>query len=381
MPRVNILKQVKAGDRWRLVAIPKDRHGRSDWKALPEGRYFVEWYEGGKRKRQAAGVTVSQAQEVARRRKHTLEAKALGLRTFEAEEKILKTPLHIAVKKYLELIEGLKKPNTHRKYRAVLDRFLDYFSGTKTAEGISAEDLNAFAVHLKKTHRLDNNSVIHNLVIVAQFLKKQGRAGLMRHLELPQRIETLPVEYTDQELKKFFGACSGEEKARYSTFLLTGFREQEVMYLFWEDINASLHTIRVTAKPELGFYPKRWEEREVPVPQQLIQLLASHPKRENCRFVFPSPRGHRELHMLDKAKAVATRAKLDPASFDLRKFRATYATRMLRAGFDVRTVQHWMGHKSLETTMRYLAPAKDIQDKLDQVEIAGVLPALMKVRA
>jgi hypothetical protein len=27
---------------------------------------------------------------------------------------------------------------------------------------------------------------------------------------------------------------------------------------------------------------------------------------------------------------------------------------------DVRTVQHWMGHKSLETTMRYLAVARDI---------------------
>ena len=51
----------------------------------------------------------------------------------------------------------------------------------------------------------------------------------------------------------------------------------------------------------------------------------------------------------------------------------TYATRMVRAGFDVRTVQHWMGHKSLETTMRYLAPAVDVHQRLDQVQIAGVL--------
>jgi hypothetical protein len=70
--RVNILKQIKFKDRWKLVAIPKNRHGRRDWKALAEGRYFIEWYEGGKR--QAAGVTVAQAQEVARRRKRMLEA-------------------------------------------------------------------------------------------------------------------------------------------------------------------------------------------------------------------------------------------------------------------------------------------------------------------
>jgi integrase len=45
---------------------------------------------------------------------------------------------------------------------------------------------------------------------------------------------------------------------------------------------------------------------------------------------------------------------------------------MLRAGFDVRTVQHWMGHKSLETTMRYLSPAKDVHERLDKVQIAGL---------
>ena len=77
--------------------------------------------------------------------------------------------------------------------------------------------------------------------------------------------------------------------------------------------------------------------------------------------------------MLDKCKALARKAELNPGNFTLHKFRSTYATRMLRAGFDVRTVQHWMGHKSLETTMRYLAPAKDVHTKLDQVEIAGVL--------
>jgi len=374
--RVNILKQVKIGDRWRLVAIPRDRKGRTDWKALPEGRYFIEWYEGGKRRRQAGGATVADAQEVARRKKHALEGKALGIRTFEASEETLRTPLHVAVKRYLESVEALKKPNTLRKYRAVLDRFLEFFSGKGTAQSIGTEDLNAFVVWLKKKQGLDNNTIIHNLVIVAQFLKKQGRAGLMRHINLPQRITTLPEEYTDQELKKFFEACSSEEQALFSTFLLTGFREQEVVYLAWDDLNFSLHTIRVTAKPDLGFYPKRWEEREVPVPKHLMALLEAHPRRADIRFVFPSPRGNRELHMLDKCKAVAERAGLEPEQFDLRKFRSTYATRMLRAGFDVRTVQHWMGHKSLETTMRYLAPAKDVHEKLDRVEIAGLLAAV-----
>ena len=86
--------------------------------------------------------------------------------------------------------------------------------------------------------------------------------------------------------------------------------------------------------------------------------------------------------MLDHCKSVATRAKLDPTKFDLKTFRSTYATGMLRRGFDVRTVQHWMGHKSLETTMRYLAPATDVQDEVDLVTIPSVAaPATLKAAA
>jgi integrase len=76
--------------------------------------------------------------------------------------------------------------------------------------------------------------------------------------------------------------------------------------------------------------------------------------------------------MLEHCKSIAKRAKLDPTKFDLKTFRSTYATGMLRRGFDVRTVQHWMGHKSLETTMRYLAPATDVHDELDLVTILTV---------
>ena len=109
-----------------------------------------------------------------------------------------------------------------------------------------------------------------------------------------------------------------------------------------------------------------------------MDLLRDHPQREHCRFVFPSPPGNREWHMLDHCKKIAERAGLDPAKFDLKTFRSTYATRMLRAGFDVRTVQHWMGHRSLETTMRYLAPAVDVRDRLDKVRIGGLLDVASK---
>jgi integrase len=373
MAHVNILKQIRVEDRWKLVSIPRNKHGRQDWKALGEGGYFIEWYERGKRRRQAAGQTTAEALNAARVKKHELEGRALGVTPQSEEEETKRTPLHIAVKRYLETVEALKKPNTLRKYRAVLDRFTEFFPSHATPQSVTSEDLSQFMVHLKKKHKHDNNTVVHNMIIVAQFLKKNGRIGITRHIDLPEKITTLPKEYSDSDIKRFFAACTTEEHTLFLTFLLTGFREQEVVNLSWNDINSTLNLIKVTGKPDLGFYPKRWEDREVPVPKQLIDRLKKHPHRESSRFVFPSPRGNRELHMLDKCKAIAKRAELDIERFDLKTFRSTYATRMLRSGFDPRTVQHWMGHKSLETTMRYLSPAKDVHDRLNKVEIAGIL--------
>ena len=375
MARVNIVKRIKADGRWVMRSVPKKSNGEWDWKSLPEGRYYVEWYEDGSRRREQAGSTVAQALEVQRRKKHQIDGLVLGLvstRKPPVPPVMIDSArsLRTLIDRYLDQVDALKKPNTYRKYEAVLDRFAEHFKG-RQFEGISTDELDDFVVRLKKSG-MESNTVLHNVVIIAQFFKRSGRGGIMRQLHLPERTTSLPVAYTDEDLAKFFAACGDFHRAMYSPFLMTGFREQEVMYLFWSDVNLDLRTARVTSKPDLGFTPKRCEEREVPITAQLVDLLRNHPHRPGCSFVFPSPAGNREQHMLDHCKAIARAAGLDAEKFDLKTFRSTYATRMLRSGFDVRTVQHWMGHKSLETTMRYLVPATDVRLKLEQVGIPGV---------
>jgi integrase/recombinase XerD len=65
-----------------------------------------------------------------------------------------------------------------------------------------------------------------------------------------------------------------------------------------------------------------------------------------------------KLDFLDCLKAVAERADLEPENFWLRKFRATFATTLFQRGIDLRTVQNYLGHKDLESTLRYLKPAR-----------------------
>jgi site-specific recombinase XerD len=175
------------------------------------------------------------------------------------------------IDRYLDQIKTLKKPNTHRKYDAVLTRFANVFD-RRTLDSISNEELNDYVLELMKSG-MSANTVLHNVVIIAQFCKRNGRPGLTRLLHLPERILPLPIEYTEEELASFFAVTTDRERELFSTFLLTGFREQEVVFLFWSDINLKLRTIRVTSKPHLGFSPKRWEEREIPIPSNWPDCL------------------------------------------------------------------------------------------------------------
>jgi hypothetical protein len=97
----------------------------------------------------------SQALEAQRRKRHELEGRKLGVLGFEtAGETIKKPPLHVAIEKYLEQIDALKKPNTYLKYEAVLNRFAEFFRERYSIDAISSDDLTRFVVVLKRDHKL-----------------------------------------------------------------------------------------------------------------------------------------------------------------------------------------------------------------------------------
>lgn len=130
-----------------------------------------------------------------------------------------------------------------------------------------------------------------------------------------------------------------------------------------------------TAKPDLGFSPKPWEDRQVPAPA-LLSIFLRPIRDENAADSFS-----RRREAIGNSTCLITAIRLQPAPDSIRRsgtvktFRSTYATRMLRSGFDVRLqCSTGWGAGALRQTMRYLAPQKDVHDLLDEVQIAGVPP-------
>ena len=125
--------------------------------------------------------------------------------------------------------------------------------------------------------------------------------------------------------------------------------------------------------PILGWTPKAYKEREIPIPTKLAASLKAHKAKaaKSCKLVFPTAGCNVKLDFLDCLKAAAERAKLGKDNFRLHKFRATFATWSLWAGVDLRTVQLWLGHKDMESTMRYLKPSRSQHTREKVNEIFG----------
>jgi site-specific recombinase XerD len=106
-------------------------------------------------------------------------------------------------------------------------------------------------------------------------------------------------------------------------------------------------------------------------PAKLVKGLKAWKAKSDkpCSLAFPTAGCNPKLNFLDDLKVVAELAKLNPENFWLHKFRATFATRCQWAGVDLRTVQQWLGHSDMESTMRYLKPSRSQQTRQKVNEI------------
>ena len=108
----------------------------------------------------------------------------------------------------------------------------------------------------------------------------------------------------------------------FEFFLMTGMREQEVMNTYWSDINFNHAVVRMTHKPDRGWTPKAYKEREIPIPDKLVQRLKAWKAKSDktCGLVFSTAGCRPKMNFLDDLKAAVERAKLSPEKYWLHKY-------------------------------------------------------------
>ncbi len=378
--QVNLTKRIRTSKGLRFCPVVVSSNGRikPDYVIVadkqekhPEGAYYLEWYEGSRRIRRSFGKDAATAAVRRNQQEQILKSKAAGIKLAEDVETPDGTLLGEAVVIYLDDIKKTKKRKTYLAYKLALEYFLESCDKTMVQD-IARSDLLQFSAYLRDTKKLQPRTIYNKFESIMSFLKTNGIRGLVGKNDWPRYVEDEPEIYEREELNRFFSACQENERLWYGFSLMTGLREQEVMYCTWSEINLARGVITVRYKPEFGFSPKAYKGREVPIPDKLVKSLKKLKATADptaCPLVFPTSGLRPKQDFLDGCKAIAERAELNPRNFWLHKFRATFATWALWNGVDLRTVQQWMGHTDLESTLRYLKPNRSpaVRDKVNSM--------------
>lgn len=376
---VNLTKRIQTAQGWRYCPVVLSANGRVKPDTVtvagheekhPEGAYYIEWRDGAKRIRVSVGKNAADAAAARQRKEATLNAISNGVAVAPEPANGGPGSLRAAVTDYLDEVKLTKKPKTHVAYSHALGQFLESCPKATVAD-VERKDLLKFAAYMRDDLELSPRTCNVRFGYLMIFLKSQNVRGLAKKGDWPSYTLEEPEIYEPEELEKLFAACDATERLWYDFFLCTGMREQEVMYCYWSDINFSAATVRVTHKPDRGWTPKAYKEREIPIPARLVATLKAYKAKadKGCNLVFPTSGCNPKLDFLDCLKAIAGRAKLDKDNFWLHKFRATFATRCLWGNVDLRTVQQWLGHSDMESTMRYLKPSrsKEVRAKVNEI--------------
>jgi integrase len=200
----------------------------------------------------------------------------------------------------------------------------------------------------------------------------------------PKYDATVPDTYSLEENGRILAVADPYMRAVIEIGLKCGLRDQEIQHLEWADIRWEDSFLRVTSKPHWGFKIKDSEERDIPVPSDLLGLLAERRQTNpDGRLVVPTSYGKPNGKLLRTLKRLAKRSGLNCGlcegckgplgecqEWTLHKLRRSYCTTLLRNGVDIATVQRFMGHSDLASTMRYLQPAtsKESQKAINAIQ-------------
>ncbi len=378
---VNLTKRVQTPHGWRYCRVLLSANGRvkpdvvivnGKQECHKEGAYYLEWREGAKRVRLSVGKDPADASARRLRKEAALNAVNNGVSIVPDGQNGHRS-IAAAVAEFLDETKLTKKPKALAAYTTALNYFTQSCHKQNLDE-VERKDLLKFSACLRDEKEQAPRSVYNKFENVMTFLKANGSRGLVGKNDWPRFVEEEPEVYEREDLDTLFAACDAQERLWFEFFLMTGMREQEVMHCSWDDINLPRGTVTVRYKPEYGFSPKNYKEREIPIPAKLVKelkaLKALKAKSDKtCGLVFPTAGCRPKLNFLDDLKTCADRAELNKEDFWLHKFRATFATWSLWAGVDLRTVQQWLGHSDMESTMRYLKPSRSqkVREKVNEI--------------
>ena len=295
---------------------------------------------------------------------------------------------------------------TEQTYRAWAARFA-VFIAPKRPEAAGREEVGAFLSHLAVTQRAGASTQKQALNALV-FLMDEALARPLGKIEFKRSMagRRAPVVLSKAECAAMFTELSGTRRLMAELAYGSGLRLMELLRLRVQDLDLARGRLivrsgkgdkdRVTVlsgrsgdalQGHLERLRLLWEQDRaanlpgVWLPEGLARKYQRAGEQWEWQWVFPSRETsvdpvsgvRRRHHTSDAAFQVAIKKAAQAARIDKRVtphvLRHSFATHLLEAGTDIRTVQELLGHESVETTQIYThvmqKPGMGVRSPLD----------------
>ncbi len=256
------------------------------------------------------------------------------------------------------MLEELQRRNysaiTTRNYLRVVADFAKHFG--KSPDKLGLNELRTYQAYLLRERKLTPGTVVNQVAALRFFFVKTLKRHQFRDfLPYPQDQRRLPTVLSQEEVSRLINAAGTLfRRTLLMTLYGTGMRRSEVAHLKVGDIDSQRMIIRVVAG-------KRGKDRDLPLSPALLETLREYWRwRKPKLYLFPTRtrRVQSEEPISDKTVWIACSEAAHRAGIRKRvtphTLRHSWATHLLEAGTDLRTIQVLLGHDDLETTAQYL---------------------------
>lgn len=334
----------------------------------PEKIFYIIYRKNGKLIEEKAGRQFQDKMTAARANQIRIQRIRGDLPTNKERREATKQTVWTIDRLWQEYLAAKGLDSTDRSRYA---KHLQPLLGHKEPRELSPLDVDRVRLKLAKTHALA--TVKHVLVLlkrVINFGVKKGLCqGLSFKIEMP-RVNNLKTEDLNPEqlaalLKAIEADWDPQAQGLMRLALTTGMRRGELFRLKWEDIDFDRGFIKIQN-------PKGGVNQIIPLNQAAREVLAHHPREENCPYVFPGRGGKQRTSIKRAVNRIKAAAGLPTDFRPLHGLRHVYASMLASSGqVDLYTLQRLLTHKSPQMTQRYahlrdeaLRRAADLAGKL-----------------
>ena len=251
------------------------------------------------------------------------------------------------------MIDDMKLRNlasrTIEVYVARVASFARYFG--RSPADLGRDEVRAYLIHLVHDQHV-GWSTFNQTVAGLRFLYEVtlGREGVLVHIACPKQPKKLPVVLSLDEVARLFAAVVGlKHRAILMTAYAAGLRISEVVALRVDDIDSQRMVLRIRQA-------KGRRDRYVMLSPRLLALLRAYWKAARpTEWLFPGDIPGRPL-TVGTVHRVCVQAARDAGlgkHVTVHTLRHSFATHLLEAGTDIRTIQVLLGHRNLKTTAVY----------------------------